>query len=366
MLPKRLDALIAIGTLIAPKAALADELTSALEDPEAYADELAEELEQRGYGRGSDDPVDHLPWIALVRGLVHADAVVEIDDHTDAETLRRSIEQLGGCPRGAFAWMKHDGELGDRSTEELVELTGKALLAKGAQLAELDREANRRWLAVVPEDRTAELVKLGKTAGYRGIELVTGARLHKATKDRVAAARQAARRTTREHERPARTLRYFARGKETWTVSAAEVAFETCYEKPRVKYYVHHYFDDAAAARTGLKRQLSDWEAAGFREVAQAEFEALPHAAAPYINWTAPFPDDASYVVEGKEIVRCTELRGDAIVQAAGTIGYNFGELQSVYHCKTAAAAAKRYAQHLAADAHFPAISRAEIVKRYR
>jgi hypothetical protein len=366
MLPKRLDALIAIGTLIAPTAALAGELASALEDPEAYADELAEELEQRGYGRGSDGPVDHLPWIALVRGLVQADAVVEIDDHTDAETLRRSIEQLGGCPRGAFAWMKHDGELGDRSTEELVELTGKALLAKGAQLAELDREANRRWLAVVPEDRAAELVKLGKTAGYRGIELVTGARLHKATKDRVTAARQAARRTTRERERPARTLRYFARGKETWTVSSAEASFETCYEKPRVKYYVHHYFDDAAAARAGQKRQLSDWEAAGFREVDQAEFEALPHAGAPYINWTAPFPDDASYVVEGKEIVRCTELRGDAIVQAAGTIGYNFGELQSVYHCKTTAAAAKRYAQHLAADAHFPAISRAEVVKRYR
>jgi hypothetical protein len=370
MPPKRLDALIAIGKLIAPKATLADELTAALEDPEGYVDAFAEELEPRGLVPGSYGPVDHLPWVALVRGLAHADAAVELDDHTDAETVRRSIEQLGGCPRGAFAWMKHDGELAERSTEELVELTGKALLAKGAQLAELDAEANRRWLVVVSEARAAELVKLGKTAGYRGIELVTGARLHKATKDRIAAAKQAARRTTREPKRPARTLRYFARGKETWTVGAAEGAaegaFETCYEKPRVKYYVRHYFDDAAAARAGLKRQLAEWTAAGFREVGHAAFEALPHADAPYINWTAPFPDDASYVVEGKEIVRCTELRGDAIVQAAGTIGYNFGELQSVYHCKTAAAAAKRYAQHLAADAHFPAISRAEVVKRYR
>lgn len=359
---KRLDALIAIGAVIAPKAKLADELRAALDTPEDYVDEFAEELDQRGIG----GPVDHLPWAALVRGLAAAGAVLELDDHTDAGTVQRSIEQLAGCPRGAFAWMKHDGELGERSTAELLELTGKALLAKGAQLTELDSEANRRWLALIPFGRAAELVKLAKAAGYRELELITGARLHQATKERLAAAKPAARRTTPGAGRPARTLRYFARGKETWTVSAAEAGFETCYEKPRVKYYVHHYFDDAAAARAGHKRQLAEWAAAGFREIDQAEFEALPHADTAYINWTAPFPEDASYVVEGKETVRCTELRGDAIVQAAGTIGYNFGELQSVYHCKTATAAAKRYAQHIAADAHFPAISRAEVVRRYR
>ena len=365
----RLDVLIAIGKLIAPNAKLDDELAQALEDPEGYVDAHAQELDQRGL-RGSDPPVDHLPWVALVVALARAGAVVELDDHTDAETVRRSIEHLEACPRGAFAWMKHDAELGDRSTEELVELAGKALLAKGAQLAQLDGEANRRWLVVVPEARAAQLVKLGKAAGYHGVLPVSGARLHKATKDRVAAARHAARQSARDARRPGKTLRYFARGKETWTMTAAEAsteaAFETCYEKPRVKYYVHHYFDDAAAARAGQKRQLAEWAAAGFHEIDQARFEALPHAGTPYINWTAPFPADASYVVEGKEIVRCTELRGDAIVQAAGTIGYNFGELQSVYHCKTAAAAARRYAQHVAADAHFPAISRAEVVKRYR
>lgn len=362
MLSARLDALIAIGKLIAPKAKLAAELESALETPEDYADAYATDLEPRGI----DGPVDHLPWVALARGLAEAEAVAWLDDTSDAEVVRRSIEGLGGCPRGAFVWMKHDGELGDRSTEELVELTGKALLDKGAQLAEFDREANRRWLVVVPEARAAELVKLGKAAGYRGIELVTGARLHKATKDRVAAAKHAARQSSRAAKRPASPARYFARGKETWTLSADEAGWQSCYEKPRVKYYVHHYFDDAAAARAGQKRQLAEWAAAGFHEVDHAAFAALPHADTPYINWTAPFPDDASYVVEGKEIVRCIELRGDAVVESAGTIGYNFGELQSVYHCKTEAAAAKRYAQHVAAGAHFPAISRAEVVKRYR
>jgi hypothetical protein len=362
----RLDALIAIGKLIAPKAKIAEEVAYALDDPEGYVDAYAEELEPRGI----DGPVDHLPWVALVRALTHAGAVAEIEGAMDAEAMRRAIEPHGACPRGAFAWMKHDAELGERSPEELIELTGKALLAKGAQLAQLDGEGSRRWLAVVPETRAAELVKLGKAAGGRGTLLVTGARLQKATKDRVAAAKHAARQAAPGARRPGKTLRYFARGKETWTIGAAEAgteaAFETCYEKPRMKYYVRHYFDDAAAARAGQKRQLAEWTAAGFREIDQAQFEALPHAATQYINWTAPFPDDASYVVEGKEIVRCTELRGDAIVQAAGTIGYNFGELQSVYHCKTEAAAAKRYAQHIAADAHFPAISRAEVVKRYR
>jgi hypothetical protein len=265
---------------------------------------------------------------------------------------------------------------------ELCELAGKALLAKGVQLAQLG-EALGRCLVVVPEAHATELVKLARTAGYGEAVLFTGARLTKATKDRTAAARQAARHTSQDSQtsrtsqaspsqtsgdaqRRATAPRYFARGKESWTVRAAGAELETCYEKPRVKYYVHHYFDDAAAARAGLLRQLAEWTAAGFREVDHAAFEALPHADTPYINWTAPFPDDASYVVEGKEIVRCTELRGEAIVETAGTIGYNFGERQRVYHCKTAAAAQKRYAEHVAADAHFPAISRAEVIRRYR
>ena len=216
--------------------------------------------------------------------------------------------------------------------------------------------------------------------------LFTGARLTKATRDRTAAAKHAARQTSHGSptqrasqstegtgaagasgaQRGAAAVRYFARGKESWTVSATGAELETCYEKPRVKYYVHHYFDDAPAARAGLLRQLAEWTAAGFREVDHAGFAALPHADTQYINWTAPFPDDASYVVEGKEIVRCTELRGETVVEAAGTIGYNFGERQRVYHCQTAVAAQKRYAQHVAADAHFPAISRAEVIKRYR
>ncbi len=374
MPPAQFPALLEIGTLIAPEARLAGELEAALKDPADYVDDHAKELAERGI----HEPVDHLPWVALVRGLALAQAVATLDGHGGAETVRRSIEALDGCPRGAFTWMKHDAELADRSTEELLELTGKALLGKGAQLVQLDGEADRRWLAVIPKASAGELMKLGRAAGYRRVTLFTGAGLIKATKDRARAARRAAQTSARGANHPAKMLRYFARGKETWTISVTEAEtgakvgatagtmFETCYEKPRVLYYVHHHFDDAAARRAGQKRLLAEWEAAGFREVDQAEFAALPHAGTQYINWTAPFPDDASYVVEGKEIVRCAQLRGDTIIQTAGTIGYNFGELQTVYHCKTERAAAKRYAQHVAADAHFPAISRAEVVKRYR
>jgi hypothetical protein len=388
MPPPRLDALIAIASLVAPDAATAPEISRAWNDPEGYADAHADELEARGV----DGPVDHLPWIALTLVLAGARGLVELDREPgddragepgsepgserdgaelDAETLRRAIERLAGCPRGAFAWMKHDAEIAERSTAELCELTGKALLAKGVQLAQLDGPELRRGLVVVPEAHAAELVKLVRAAGYGEAVLVTGARLTKATKDRTAAARHAASQapptsTAADPQRRTSATRYFGRGKESWTVSASGAELETCYEKPRVKYYVHHYFDDAAAARAGLARQLAEWTAAGFREVDHAAFEALPHADTQYINWTAPFPDNASYVVEGKEIVRCTELRGDAIVEAAGTIGYNFGERQRVYHCNSAASAQKRYAQHVAADAHFPAISRADVIKRYR
>jgi hypothetical protein len=402
MPPPRLDALIAIATLVAPDAGPTSELASAWNAPDDYADAHAGQLEARGV----DGSVEHLPWIALVELLAGARAVVELDREPDgvpiadrglppgvsaaegrrgviaAERLRLAIERLASCPRGAFAWMKHDPELADRSTAELCELAGKALLAKGFQLAQLGSEALGRCLVVVPEAHAGELIKLARAAGYGEAVLITGARLIKATKDRAAAAKHAARVSStggpgsqglqasgapgNAPRRDANAVRYFARGKESWTVSAAGSELETCYEKPRVKYYVHHYFDDAAAAHAGLVRQLAEWTAAGFREVDHAGFEALPHAETQYINWTAPFPDDASYVVEGKEIVRCTELRGDAVIEAAGTIGYNFGERQRVYHCKTATAAQKRYAQQVAADAHFPAISRDEVIKRYR
>jgi len=364
---KQLDALTAIAALLAPSAKRAGDLAKAWDDPDDYADDHAAELELRGI----DGVVDHLPWLALIELLAHADALVELDGAPDAETLRRAIERLEGCPRGAFAWMKHDAELAERSPAELLELAGKALLAKRVQLVQLGGEALRLCLVVVPAARAAELVKLTRTAGYGDATLLTGARLTKATKDRTTAAKRTAG-PARNGKRPAQTLRYFARGKETWTVSVpgagddTEAKYETCYEKPRVKYYVHHYFDDAAAARAGLRRQLTEWVAGGFHELDHAAFLALPHADTAYINWTGPFPEDASYVVEGKEIVRCLELRGDAIIESAGTIGYNFGELQSVYHCKTVAAAAKRHAQHLAADAHFPAIARADVVRRYR
>jgi|GEM_PF-3750227 len=363
MPPKRLDALIAIGTLVAPHAKRAFELAQAWDTPDEYADEHAALLEVRGI----EGAVDHLPWIALIEILAHAGALAELDGTPDAEALKKAVEKLEDCPRGAFAWMKHDGELAERSAAELLELAGKALLAKDAQLVQLTGDHLGTCLVVVARAQAAELVKLVRAGGYGEATLFTGAKLAKATKDRAAAARRASKQPAHgKVTAPAKELRYFARGKESWAVHPSETGFEACYEKPRVKYYAHHYFDDAAAARSGMKRQLAEWEAGGFREVDQAAFDKLPHADAPYINWTAPFPDDASYVVEGKEIVRCTELHGDSIVERAGTIGYNFGESQNIYHCKTAAAAAKRYAQHLAADAHFPAITRAELVRRYK
>ena len=361
MPPKRLDALIAIGTLVAPHAKRALELAEAWETPEDYADTYADALAARGV----DGAVDHLPWLALIDILREANALAELAADSDADALKKALERLTDCPRGAFAWMKHDGELAERSLPELLELTGKALLAKGVQLIQLGGDDLGTCLVVVDRAQAAELAKLVRAAGYGEATPYTGAKLAKATKDRAAAARRAAKQPARA-AKPARELRYFARGKESWTAHPSETGFETCYEKPRVKFYVHHYFDDLAAARAGLKRQLAEWEAAGFHEIDEAAFAKLPHVDAPYLNWTGPFPDDASYVVEGKEIVRCTELRGQTIVELAGTIGYNFGESQNVYHCKTAAAAAKRYAQHLAADAHFPAITRAELVRRYK
>ena len=72
-------------------------------------------------------------------------------------------------------------------------------------------------------------MQLGKAAGYR-IDLFSGAKAAKATKDRVTSTRK---RASAGRSAPARDARYFARGKETWSFTASQTAIDTGYEKPR-------------------------------------------------------------------------------------------------------------------------------------
>ncbi|MBA3542049.1 MAG: hypothetical protein H0T79_20705 [Deltaproteobacteria bacterium] len=329
-----------------------------MQRPAAYVEDHAEELGNRNI----KEPKSDLAWVALVDRLAELGALAEIDWKTAPEDLASSITKIKGCPRSAFAWMKHDDELDERSTEELLELAGKHLLAKDFQLASLDIASDCYPLVLVPADRVPELVKLGKTAGYR-IDLFTGAKAAKATKDRVAGARKRANVNTSE---PARDFRFFARGKESWYFSVGETAIDTGYEKPRVKFNVSHYFTDTAATKAFGKHLIADWASAGFSEIDEEDYDALPHAETAYVNWTGPFPADATFVLDGKSVVRSLELRDKTVVETGGTIGYNFGELQKHSHFANAAVASKQYSARLASYAHLPKITRADLAKRYK
>jgi hypothetical protein len=156
------------------------------------------------------------------------------------------------------------------------------------------------------------------------------------------------------------------RGKESWYFALGQTAIDTGYEKPRVKFNVSHDFTDGAATKAFGKHLIAEWVASGFSEVDEADYDELPHAELPYINWTAPFPADAVFMLDGRALVRSMALRDKTVVETGGTIGYNFGELQRHAHFASAPIAAKQYSARLASYAHLPKITRADLAKRYK
>ncbi len=202
---RRLDALLAIARLLAPAArSLPGIVTQAATQPAAYYRARAARLAERNI----DAPGPSLAWIALVDGLIAAKACHEIDWKTDAETVAWAIGALRGVPRGACAWMKREVSLDDRSTWELLEISGQRLRAHGLQLAQLDISSDSHCLIVVAIADAPKLVALAKVARFGDADLF-GDDLAAATKDRVAREKRGAEALTemsRSRETGARTL----------------------------------------------------------------------------------------------------------------------------------------------------------------
>ncbi len=226
---KRLDALLAIGTLLAPKAKRLHALvTQAFEQPAAYVAAHRKELSERGIAK----PCGNLAWIALIDALEDANGLVEIDWKTDTEDLVAAIRTLH---RGFKLRKLTEDEDDDLSTWELLEIAGAAVRKKGVRLAQLDMGSDSYCLVVVPDARVPELKRLAKQGGYANAVLF-GDRLAAATKARIADNKRATARViaaaaaAAAMPKPAWTM--YARGAESWVILVGDTWLRLGYEGP--------------------------------------------------------------------------------------------------------------------------------------
>jgi hypothetical protein len=363
--PARLDALLAIARLLAPSArALPGAVTQAATQPAAYHRVRAARLEDRGI----EAPRPDLPWIALVDGLIAARACSEIDWKTDAENVAWAIGKLRGVPRGAFAWMKREPDLDDRSTWELLEMSGRHLRERGLQLAMLAISSDSYCLVVVPVRHAKKLVALARAARFGGADLF-GDNLAAASKDRVRREQRDAaeekREAAREARRPKPKLEYFAKGKAAWWLATSGNDLSTGFEAPGCRYSVLHHHASPGALPAARRAQIAVWTAHGFRALTAAQAAALPKSTT--YEGIRPFPAKARYLVQNGWIVRAYVVDGSTRWELGGAAGKTFGSVQNVYHHATPAEAEAACAAEIERWSPFSKeVTRTEIIALYK
>jgi hypothetical protein len=350
--PKRLDALLAIGALLAPRAKkLSAMVTQAFREPAAYIARHASRMDERGIDR----PTASLPWLALIDALERAKALFELDWKATDEDVDWAVRKLAK----GFRLPSGDEE---RSTWEALEEAGLALREKMLQLAQLDYGSDSYALVAVPTAKLTQLVRLAKQARYGAVESF-GDELAAARKDRVKRANQRARELAKPvPKEPA--WRWFARGKELWTIQGWPSAVRLGYDAPGVKRHFEHAFAAKGAGSAFARRLVAEWARDGFRELGKAEQDAWPRQGdGAYMGVVFPFPEaaDARYF-RGTETVECLYVEGNALVETSGTIGRSFGELEKWHHGPDPAAV---LAKRLAELSLWKPIDRAQLEKLY-
>ena len=156
------DALTALAALLAPgEPDVAEDVTSAHDDPDAYVRDNADRLDDRGI----DEPVPNLAWIALVDALGVRGLLAEVDWKEESEEIIRQLRALRSNPGDeAWAWVADTDIHVDAFT--FLDLAGAGLRAGGTTLAVLDIESDCYPLVLVPNAAAADLVSLAAAAGF--------------------------------------------------------------------------------------------------------------------------------------------------------------------------------------------------------
>src|SRR5262249_20303129 len=159
--------------------------------------------------------------------------------------------------------------LDERSTWEMLELAGIALRKKKLQLAQLDMGTDAFPLVVVPLAKFATLTRLAKRAKYNEANAF-GDHLAAAQKERLAQMKKDEH-AKKKPKAPELPWAVYAKGRQTWSIQVAPIAFLAGYEKPGVKRYEDHYFSSKAECATAAKRRVAAWKADGFVKLTPAQ-----------------------------------------------------------------------------------------------
>ncbi|MFE2744530.1 DUF6630 family protein [Streptomyces scopuliridis] len=162
------QALAALAELLAPgRAAVAEEVLFAYDDPDAYVRTHAARLEDRGI----DAPMENLAWIALVDALTAQGLLAEVDWKEDGDEIRRQLRALESRPT-VDPWSLADPDDADGTeapaldTAAFLNDAGRLHLDLGVALAVLDIESDCYPLVCFPARRASELTPLAARAGF--------------------------------------------------------------------------------------------------------------------------------------------------------------------------------------------------------
>ncbi|MFE9459589.1 hypothetical protein [Streptomyces californicus] len=153
-----------IAALLAPAhPEVADEVLRAHDDPEGYVSAFAGRLDDRGV----DEPVDDLPWIALIDALTDRGLLAEFDWKEDAEEIRARLAALESRP-SADPWALFAPAEAALPTYDFLHACGRRYREVGAALAVLDIDSDSDCYPVVglPAARADELALLADRAGF--------------------------------------------------------------------------------------------------------------------------------------------------------------------------------------------------------
>lgn len=155
-------ALADIASLLAPaRPTVAEEVLRAHDSPHDYVRAFGDRLE----GRGIDEPVDDLAWIALVDALDAHGLLAEFDWKEDVQEIRAQLRKLESRP-SVDPWALFEAEEALLPTEEFLHACGRRYREIGAALAVLDIESDCYPVVGLRAARADELTALAARAGF--------------------------------------------------------------------------------------------------------------------------------------------------------------------------------------------------------
>lgn len=146
--------------LLSDDVSLVDEIRLAIDQPDDYVDRFRKRLSYRGIR----EPLDNLPWIALVDALAARGRLDEIDWRGTWDEVQSAMQVLTGRKED-WAWLA-EPEWEDKRPHEVFPVIEERLSKQGLAVVAVDIRSDSYPLMLLPLDRVEESGRLAQLAGY--------------------------------------------------------------------------------------------------------------------------------------------------------------------------------------------------------